>query len=314
MTCIRCHHDTARKFGTYGKRKIQRFRCRSCNATFSEPAPKLGSHYTDPEAAAKALAMMLEGMSVRAISRLTGFHKDTILSLMTTAASKAEAVFDARVRNIWTRKVQADEIWGFCHTKDAHLAKDDPDAWGHNYVWIALDSDTKMVLTYHLGKRGPADAFAFISQLGNRIASHCRFQLTTDGLASYLQPVEDLLWSRVDYAQLVKVYRTPKGTGPDWYGTGKIVETVPTDVIGMPDPRYVSTSHIERANLSVRMHLRRFTRLTNAFSKKIENMKAAVSLYMAWYNFCRVHQTLRVTPAMQAGLTDHVWSMTELLS
>jgi IS1 family transposase len=148
--------------------------------------------------------------------------------------------------------------------------------------------------------------------LANRV--HGYFQLTTDGYAAYLKPVEDLLWSRTDYAQLVKVFQNPSSAGPDWYGTGTILKQVPTEIHGMPDPRHISTSFVERWNLGLRMHLRRFTRLTNAHSKKLENHKAAIALYMAWYNFCRVHSSLRVTPAMEAGLTDHVWSLGELLS
>lgn len=145
-------------------------------------------------------------------------------------------------------------------------------------------------------------------------SSSWRRQLTTDGYKAYLEPVETVLGMRVDYAMLVKVFSTPKNAGPDWYGTGKIRDLIPSDIIGSPDPEHISTSYVERSNLTLRMHLRRFTRLTNGFSKKLDNLKAAVSLYMAWYNFCRVHSTLKVTPAMEAGLTDHVWSLPELLA
>jgi transposase-like protein/IS1 family transposase len=313
MTCIKCKHGQTKKFGKSGRERIQRYRCTFCSSTFLEPRQKpLGRHYISMEKADRVLTLMLEGMSIRAIARVTGVDKGTILSLLATAGSKARALFDSRVRNMNPKLVQADELWGFCHTKEMHMMEGDPQEWGHSYVWIALDSQTKMVLSYHVGKRTPADAYEFIGDLGNRIQG--RFQLTTDGLAAYLKPVEDLLWPRVDYAQLVKVFRTPKNAGPDWYGTGKILECVPTEVMGQPEPKFISTSHIERANLSVRMHLRRFTRLTNGFSKKLENLKHAVALYMAWYCFCRVHQTLRVTPCMEAGLTDHVWSIGELLS
>lgn len=313
MTCIKCQHGQTKKFGRCGRQRIQRYRCTFCNATFVEPRQKPLDRHTIPmDKAGQVLTLMLEGMSVRAISRCTGVDKNTILSVMLTAGRKAQAVADVRLRDLKPTLVQADEIWTFCHTKDRNLSADDPAEYGHTYVWIALDSVTKLVISYHIGKRGSEDAYAFIGDLGNRIKG--RFQLTTDGLGLYVSAVEDMLWPRVDYAQLVKIYRTPKNTGPDWYGTGQITETVPTPVMGEPEPRYISTSHVERSNLSLRMHLRRFTRLTNAFSKKLENLKAAVSLYMAWYNFCRVHATLRVTPAMQSGLTDHVWTIAELLA
>jgi transposase-like protein/IS1 family transposase len=279
MTCKRCNH-TALKFGCYGKRHIQRYRCSTCKATFSEYEPKLGTHYTDPEIAAKALAMMLEGMSVRAISRIVDMDKNTVLSLMLTAGQRAQALFDSRVRAIPAKIVQADEVWAFCHTKEVRTR--------------------------------PGDAYQFITELANRVQGH--FQLTTDGFGAYMKPVEDLLYSRSDYAQLVKVFQSPANAGPDWYGTGSILKQVPTEVFGLPERRHISTSFVERWNLGLRMHLRRFTRLTNAHSKKLENHKAAISLYMAWYNFVRVHSSLRVTAAMEAGLTDHVWSLAELLS
>jgi len=256
--------------------------------------------------------MMLEGCSVRSIERLTGVHRDTILALMNTAGEKAATAFDALVRNVPAHRVQADEVWCFVHTKEMRLRTDDPAEWGHTWVWIALDADSKMVISYHVGKREAADAFRFIEDLGERV-NH-RFQLTTDGLRTYLEPIETVLGMRVDYAQLVKVFATPKNTGPDWYGTGKIRDLIPNDIIGQPDPEHISTSYVERGNLTLRMSLRRFTRLTNGFSKKLDNLKTCCALYFAHYNFCRVHQTLRVTPAMAAGITDTIWSLTQLLT
>jgi IS1 family transposase len=255
---------------------------------------------------------MLEGMSIRAISRTLEIDKNTVMALIVSAGERAQALFDSRVQSIPAKHAQADEVWSFCHTKEARLGKHDPDEWGHSYLWVALDADTKLVVAFHTGKRSPGDAHQFISELANRVQGY--FQLTTDGYGAYRQPIEDLLWSRTDYAQLVKVFQNPAGAGPDWYGTGKILKQVPSEIHGMPDPDHISTSYVERWNLGLRMHLRRFTRLTNAHGKKIENHKAAIALYMAWYNFCRVHSSLRVTPAMEAGLTDHVWSVAELLT
>jgi transposase-like protein/IS1 family transposase len=314
MTCIRCQHGTTKRFGTYGKRRIQRYRCKSCKATFAAPQTNsLPGHYTTPEKAAQILSMMLEGMSVRAISRLTGAHKGTILSLMHTAASKCRALFDRMVRNIKPRFVQADELWSFVHTKEGRLYGDAPKEWGDAYTWVALDSESKLILSFHVGKRDAASAFEFVRDLSERIAPH-RFQITTDGLRSYVDAIEQYFGADVDYAMLLKVYGKAEGEAPDWYAPTKVVDAVPIPVSGQPKLEFISTSHVERQNLSVRMHLRRFTRLTNAFSKKLENLKAAVTLYFAWYNFCRVHQSLRVTPAMQAGLTDNVWTLEELLA
>ena len=264
MTCRKCLHDSAHKFGTYGKRKIQRYRCRSCNATFADtPAETLGSHYTDLGRASKVLALMLEGMSVRAISRITDMDKNTILSLLLTAGQRAQAVFDSRVRAIPAKYVQADEVWGFCHTKESRTRRADPAEWGHSYLWVALDADTKMVLAYHTGKRTPGDAYQFVTQLANRVHGH--FQLTTDGFGAYIKPVEDLLYSRSDYAQLVKVFQTPANAGPELVWHWQHPQT-------SPQPRSsaflnLATSppaSFERWNLGLRMHLRRFTRLTNA--------------------------------------------------
>src|SRR5271165_3473688 len=309
MTCKRCHH-VVRKFGTYGKRKLQRYRCIACKITFSEPAPKLGRHYTDPETAAKVLSLMLEGMSVRAIERFTELHRDTILSLMNTAAVKARAVLDSRVQHIAPRYVQVDEMWGYVHTREPNLNEGDPDEWGSTMVWLALDSETKLLISHHIGTRNGVNAHAFVCDLRKRTDG--RYQVTSDQYNGYVGAIREHFGQNVDFGQLRKIYgRLQTET---WYGGGQVVGAVPHVKIGSPDFSRISTSHVERTNLNVRMHLRRFTRLTNAFSKKLDNLKAAVTLYVAFYNFCRVHQTVKATPAMAAGLTDHVWTLGELLS
>jgi IS1 family transposase/transposase-like protein len=314
MTCRRCNH-TARKFGRYGKRNIQRYRCITCKVTFSEYEPKLGTHYTDPETASKALAMMLEGMSVRAISRLTGLHKGTILSLMLTASQRAGAKADSLVRNVHVRYVQADEIWCFVGKKQRQLRVDDSPEMGDQWAFIAIDGPTKLIASCVIGKRTADTTHRFLSDLKSRIAD-ARFQLTTDGFHFYERGVEDTFGGTVDFAQLIKLYGDygQHDNAEARYSPPRITEVISKIRDGRPDPKHISTSYVERSNLSLRMHLRRFTRLTNAFSKKLDNLKAAVRLYVAFYNFCRVHQTLRVTPAMQAGLTDHVWSIAELFS
>lgn len=313
MTCRKCEHGTAKKFGTTAA-KTPRYRCRDCGATFTEASQKpLGDHTTSVDDAAKAFTLLTEGMSVRAVSRVTGIHKTTILSLLKTVGDKCARLFDAKVQNMRPRFVQADELWTFVQKKQKRLKFDDPIDFGDQYVWIGIDSETKAILSYYVGKRDAASAYEFMGDLSKRIVGRC--QLTTDGLEGYVNAVEEHFGADVDFAQLVKQYAHPRTDGPDWFRpSSHVVAAIPTPIIGDPDFKRISTSHIERANLTVRMHLRRFTRLTNGFSKKLENLKAAVSVFMAWYNFCRVHQTLRVTPAMQAGLTDHVWTIGELIA
>jgi IS1 family transposase len=168
-------------------------------------------------------------------------------------------------------------------------------------------------MSYRIGKRDSVNAYEFMEDLSRRIVNRC--QITTDGLEGYIAAVEEHFGADVDFAQLVKQYSAPRTDGPDWFRpSSRVVAAIPTPITGNPKMERISTSHIERANLTVRMHLRRFTRLTNGFSKKLANLKAAVAVFVAWYNFCRVHQTLRVTPAMEAGLTDHIWSIRELLT
>ena len=253
--------------------------------------------------------MMLEGMSIRAISRLTGLHQYTILSLMKTAAEKARKVLDSRIQNISPRYVQMDEMWGFIHTREPNLNEGDPDEWGSTMLWLALDSETKLLITHHVGPRNGINAHKFVSDL--RARTDGRYQVTSDQYNAYVGAMREHFGQNVDFGQLRKIYG--KLHTDNWYGTGQVIGAVPHVKIGKPDWSRISTSHVERTNLNVRMHLRRLTRLTNAFSKKLDNLKAAVTLYVAFYNFCRIHQTVKATPAMAAGLTDHVWSVTELL-
>jgi IS1 family transposase len=260
----------------------------------------------------KALAilqLMLEGMSVRAIERFTGVHRDTILRLMNAAAQKARNVLDTKVQNINPNFVQVDEMWGFVHTRHPNLHDGDPSEWGSTMLWLAIDSETKLLISYHVGTRSGVNAHAFISDLRKR--TNGRYQLTSDQYNGYVGAVREYFGRDVDFGQLHKVYGRIRSD--NWYGTGQVLGAVPRVKIGRPDWNRISTSHVERTNLSVRMHLRRFTRLTNAHSKTLANMKDAVALYVAFYNFCRVNQALKKTPAMQSGIADHVWSIRELL-
>lgn len=313
MTCRKCFHDTAQKFGFYGRRHVQRYRCTTCRATFADDVPKLGTHYIAPETAAKALNLMLEGMSIRAISRVTGLHKNTVLSLMNTAAQNASRALDS-IRGLRPHYLQCDELWCFVGKKARRVRKTDSPELGDQWVFIALDAETKLVPCFEIGKRTKETTRRFLLNLKQRL-SEDRFQLTTDGFHFYEQGVYDTFAGQADFAQLVKLFGDygQHDTAEARYSPPAIRETISKIRDGRPNPEHISTSHVERLNLSVRMHLRRFTRLTNAYSKKLDNLKAAVTLYFAWYNFVRVNQAHRVTPAMEAGLTDHVWTLTELL-
>lgn len=313
MTCRKCQHDDCKRFGFVGKRKIQRWRCQSCSATFCEPHDKLGTHYIAPERAAEALSMMMEGMSVRAVSRLTGMHKNTILSLMLTAGENCQRVLDTRIRGLRPHLVQADELHSFigCHAK--RLRDDAPEDWGSVWTWLALDSETKLIISHHIGNRDADSAWQFIRDL--RMRTENIFQLTSDGLRHYADAVDAHFATSIHFAQLIKLYSSPDITGPDWMSAvSHVTRAIPKVRCGRPEPRFVSTSHVERLNLSVRTHLRRYVRRTTAHSRKLANHKACFALWVAWYNFVRVNSAIRCTPAMEAGITDHIWSFTELLN
>lgn len=313
MTCTKCQHANVKKFGTHGSRRIQRYRCAACKATFSEPRSRpLGTHYTDVADAARVVALLTEGMSIRAASRLTGLHKNTISSLILTLGDKCNRLHDGLIRNVRPNRAEADELWGYVHTKEKHLRPGCNPEWGDQYIWIALDPVSKVVLAFHVGKRDGANAHEFMQRLSERIDG--KFQLTTDGLDSYIGAVDEFFGADVDYAQLHKVYSRPKSDGPDWYQPAPFVRTYPRPLRGTPQKQHISTSHVERFNLSVRMHMKRCARLGNAFSKSLKHFRAAVAIFIAWYNFCRTHESIRCTPAMEARLTDRIWTIEELIS
>ena len=230
-----------------------------------------------------------------------------------SVGANCATLFDERMVKLTPRYVQADEIWTFVQKKQKRLTVNDPAERGDQYVWIALASETKAVLSYYVGKRDGMSAYEFVEDLSHPEAG--RFQFTTGGLEWYVAAVEEHFGAGIDFAQLVKNYAPTRTDGPDWFRpSARVVSTTLKSIVGDPKPERISTSHIERANLTLRMQLRRFTRLSNAFSKKLINLEATVAVFMAWYNFCRVHQTLRVTPAMEAGITDHIWTVQELLT
>ncbi len=308
MTCHNCKLQ-CKKFGK-DRKGYQRFRCRQCSKTFTEPPNgHFFGMYTPSEMGALALQMLLEGMSVRSVERLTGIHRDTILRLLTRAGERCERLLEDRIREIPVKDLQCDEIWGFVGCKEKNNLDGLADR-GDAYCFVALERNTKLVVSWHLGRRTARDTLAFTEKINE--ATCGQFQITTDGFSAYPDAVHTSLGTRVDFAQLVKIY-TSSRDGEQRYSPAEVVQEVPVPRWGRPEPQRICTSHVERQNLSIRMGMRRMTRLTNGFSKKWENLKAAYALWFAWYNFCRVHQTLRVTPAMDARLTDHIWSLSELL-
>lgn len=248
---------------------------------------------------------------MRSTERITGVHRDTILKLLVLAGEKCERVMGRHVRNVQVRDVEVDELWSFIGKKEKRVSLEDDQSLGDCYTFVAIERNSKLVLNIAMGKRDQLTTNSFIEGVRDAIAPG-RFQITSDGFAPYKTSIPDTFGNRVDFAMLIKVYRaSPEGERKYSPAEVSSVEVVP--VCGNPDPARICTSIIERSNLSVRMGCRRFTRLTNAFSKKWENHWAAVILWYTYYNFCRIHKTLRVTPAMEAGITDHVWTIRELL-
>lgn len=251
---------------------------------------------------------------MRATSRMADVSINTVSKLLVDAGNACAAFHDEKVRGVTASRIQCDEIWSFTYAKQKNVsaAKAAPADAGDTWTWTALDSDSKLIVSWLVGGRDSEYAIAFMDDLRSRLEN--RVQLTTDGHKAYLEAVEGAFGGDIDYAMLIKMYGEPLSKGNERrYSpavcTGARKETVEGD----PDMSKVSTSHVERHNLSMRMHMRRFTRLTNAFSKKFENHCHMVALYTVWYNFCRIHKSLRVTPAMQAGLTDRVWDLTDIV-
>lgn len=260
---------------------------------------------------ARILHLLCEGMSIRAITRLTGASKNTVAKLLADAGKACAAYHEANVRNVKSSRIQVDEIWSFTYAKQKNVAtaKDAPEGAGDTWTWTALDADSKMVVSYLVGGRDAEYAMWFMDDLASRLAN--RVQLTSDGHRAYLDAIEGAFGCDVDYAQLVKMYG-PTITAPGRYSPAECTGAKKVRVMGNPELNAVSTSCVERQNLTMRMHMRRFTRLTNAFSKKVENHAYAVALHMMYYNFGCIHKTLRVTPAMAAGVADRLWEITDI--
>jgi IS1 family transposase len=288
-----------------------------CGATYTEPHAKpLGDMTIPVEKALLAIQLLIEGTSIRTVERITELHRDTICRLLVLVGEKCAAIMAKRVRNVPVKDVECDEIWGYIQKKEGHRTeeekKDVENESGDAYCFVAIERNSKLVINFTLGRRNQRTTDTFIEGLRDAIQPG-HFQITTDGFGAYESAITTTLGHRVDYSKLIKVYGTPRD-GEQKYSPASVESVQVVPVIGDPDPKRICTSIVERQNLTIRMHVRRMTRLTNAFSRKFDNHWAALCLHFAHYNFCRVHKTLRVTPAMESGLTDHVWSIRELLT
>ena len=273
-----------------------------------------GMNRLSREKRGQILGMMVEGMSIRAITRLTGASKNTVAKLLVDAGQACREYQDRTLRDLPCKRLQCDEIWSFVGAKDKNIRaeRQGETGIGSVWTWTAIDADTKLIPSFHVGTRDAGCAFEFMNDLAGRLRN--RVQLTTDGHRAYLNAV-DLAFGfhQIDYAMLIKLY----GAAPEGETRYSPPQCIGTDlkvVAGNPDPDHISTSYVERQNLSMRMGMRRFTRLTNAFSKKIANHEHAIAIYFMHYNFVRIHQTLRCSPAMEAGVTDKLWSMADLVA
>lgn len=255
---------------------------------------------------------LVEGNSIRSTERITDVSRPTILKLLADIGVACAAFHNATVRNLRTSRIQCDEVWSFIGAKQKNVTEEQrAQGWGDCWTWTALDADTKLIVSWQIGGRDQFSAWWFMRDLTSRLIS--RVQLTTDGFFAYPPAVRQAFEGEVDYAQLVKMYgATPERTVR--YSPSTMIGIKKEVITGTPDEKYISTSFVERSNLSMRMSMRRFTRLTNGFSKKAENHAHAIALYFVHYNFCRVHGTLKITPAMAAGVADHVWSLEEVIT
>lgn len=314
MNCKSCGEQT-KKFGK-DRKSNQRYRCLICKAVSVEARPRLlGDMILAEDKAMSVLLHLVEGCSVRTTSRITTVHPRTILDLLSLAGERCEKLMEDRINGLAVNDVQCDELWGFVGMKEKTKVKKgtDLDGLGDAWTFVAFERHSKLVLSWHLGRRTEADTIAFTEKLAH--ATRGSFQVTTDGFKPYQHAIVLSLGAQhVDFAQLVKLYsNTPEGPQTR-YSPADCTGAKKVPIYGNPALNKVCTSHVERQNLNIRMSMRRMTRLTNAFSKKWSKLHAMLALYFAYYNFCRVHGSLRVTPAMEAGITDHIWTLSELIS
>jgi IS1 family transposase/transposase-like protein len=310
MIVISCQHESKKRHGK-DRKGNQRFRCLLCGKTFVEPGSRpLGEMRISMKGAVAALGMILEGMSVRATSRLTGLHPGTICDLILLVGENCRRLLDAKVQDVPVTDVQLDEIWSFVGMKEkTRVAQARSSEWGDCWTFTAIERETKLLLAHTIGQRDMATCTRFLNQLDR--ATTGRFQLSTDGLRSYTLNVPFVFGNRVDFAQLIKNFASTQTTVR--YSPAKITGSEKIPQLGNPDEWRICTSHVERLNLTIRMNLRRFTRLTNGHSKSLKHHTAMQAILFAWYNFCRVHSAIKATPAVVSGLADNVWTIKELI-
>ena len=269
-----------------------------------------------PADRARIIHLLCEGSSIRAVTRLTGASKNTVIKLMIDAGRACAIYHDEHVRDLTAKRVQVDEIWSFTYAKQKNVAeaKTAPYGAGDTWTWTAIDADSKLIISWFVGDRDSECGSWFMKDVARRLSN--RVQLTSDGHKAYLDAVDAGFAGDVDYAMLIKIYGEPSHSreASRRYSPADCVGTRTDTITGNPDPKHISTSYAERANLTMRMHMRRFTRLTNAFSKKIENHAHSMALFTTYYNFVRIHKTLRVTPAMAAGVTDKLWEVSDIVA
>jgi IS1 family transposase len=269
----------------------------------------------DTQTRAKIIHMLVEGASLRSISRVADVSINTVTKLLVDAGTVSAAYHDQNVRGLQSKRLQCDEIWSFCYAKAKNVptAKAAPEAAGDVWTWTCLDADSKLMVSWHVGDRSAEDATFLLEDVQTRIKN--RVQITTDGHVSYPAAVAEVFGIDVDYAQIIKLYSAEKASSPERrYSPANCCGAIKNKVEGKPDKAHISTSYVERQNLNMRMGMRRFTRLTNAFSKKIENHCHSLALYFLYYNFVRVHKSLKVTPAMAAGVSDRLWEVEDIVA
>jgi IS1 family transposase len=267
----------------------------------------------DTETRARVVNCLIEGCSIRATVRMTGAAKNTVVKLLADLGCACAAYHNRNVRNLRVRRLQCDEIWCFVGAKAKNVSVEKKqEGWGDVWTWVGIDADTKLVVSYLVGGRDGGWAHDFMEDCAKRISN--RVQITTDGHRAYLDAVEDAFGADIDYAMLQKIYGAPSDEETRRYSPAKCIGCDMKVVSGDPDPKHVSTSFVERQNLTMRMQMRRFTRLTNGHSKKVDNHRHMVALHYMHYNYCRPHGTLRCTPAQEAGLCDHIWTVEELIA
>lgn len=315
MTCHNCVVECKKA----GKRSdgLQRYRCAQCGKTFSD-RKEFGwtghKQAVDERLSYLVLSLLAEGNSVRSTSRISGVDKKTIMSMLVLAGERCESLMAEKVKGLSVSDVQADEIWGFVGKKQAKTTPDDSSQVGDAWCFIGIERKTKIILSFEVGKRTITTATSFITKLANATDPEQRFQLTTDGLNVYPYPIGNILGDRVDYSQLVKIYKNTPPEEQRRYSPAECIGAIPTPIYGNPNPNLICTSHIERQNGSLRQWCKRLTRLTYAFSKKWAHHRAALAFHFAYYNFCRVHSSIKRTPAQAAGITNRTWTVQDLLT